>query len=160
MSTRRLIIAPDPILNQVALPVEKTDKGISSLVSDIFKVMREGKGVGLTAVHVGELKRIIVLDFSGSIEGERPRIFINPKLTYSSKETWDAEEGSLSFPNKGKFNVTRPKRIEAEYRDQDWKLQTFEADSSNWVVVWRSLFSAPCQRDPVWVHLRYLAQRL
>jgi peptide deformylase len=130
-TTRQLIIAPDPILNQVAKPVEETEEGIRTLIDNIFKVMRTENGVGLTAVHIGVLKRIIVLDFSESIEGEHPRVFINPKLTYSSQETWEAEEGSLSFPKK-KFNITRPQTIEVEYLDQNWKPQILRA--SGWLA--------------------------
>ena len=73
----------------------------------------------------------IVLDFSESIDGEHPRVFINPKVTYSSHETWDVEEGSLSFPKK-KFNITRPQTIEVEYLDQNWNPQILKA--SGWLA--------------------------
>ena len=48
--------------------------------------MYQSKGIGLAAVQVGILKRILVIDVSGKDEKKNPLCFINPKIKKISKE--------------------------------------------------------------------------
>ena len=54
--------------------------------------------IGLAAVQVGVLKRIIVIDLSK--DGEKTPLFIvNPQITFKSDDLISYEEGCLSIPN-------------------------------------------------------------
>ena len=57
-----LVIAPDPILNQVSLPVTEFNTELKNLLNDMIHTMYKYDGVGLAGVQVGVLKRILVMD--------------------------------------------------------------------------------------------------
>ena len=62
-------------------------------------------GYGCAAVHVGVLRRVVVVnDDSGVIE------LINPTLIETSVETQEVHEGSIA-PGVPQDYVTRPKRV-------------------------------------------------
>jgi len=62
-------------------------------------------GYGCAAVHVGVLRRVIVInDKNGLIE------LVNPTLTEASEETQNVTEGSIS-PGSPRGTVLRPKRV-------------------------------------------------
>ena len=56
--------------------------------------MHAGKGIGLAGPQVGELKRLFVTH----VEGDVPRVFINPQIIQTSNEQNVFEEGCLSIP--------------------------------------------------------------
>lgn len=68
-------------------------------------------GTGLAAPQIGANRRIILLRFPDSA----PLCMCNPKITSTSKETWQAFEGCLSFFDVRGL-VTRPKKIEVRYQ--------------------------------------------
>ena len=57
------------------------------LIRDLFETMYQHNGIGLAAVQIGILKRIIVLDVSKKGEGKKPMCFINPVIKDSSNKT-------------------------------------------------------------------------
>src|SRR3989338_5645878 len=63
-----LIIAPDPLLKQISKPVEKIDESLRQLMKDMVSTMYSKRGVGLAAVQVGVLKRVLVIDVGYEIE--------------------------------------------------------------------------------------------
>ena len=65
---------PDPILRKTSEPVEKIDKKIKNLMDDMLETMYAAPGIGLAAVQIGILKRIIVIDLSK--EGEKKNQFL------------------------------------------------------------------------------------
>ena len=67
----------DEILKKVSKPVEQIDSKIKELIEDMIDTMHKKDGVGLAAVQVGVLKRIIVIDTYE--EGEPVHVFINPE---------------------------------------------------------------------------------
>ena len=72
--------------------------------------MHKYNGVGLAAVQVGILKRIIVID---TYEEDTPIVkLINPKIL-KQKGSREVEEGCLSFPNKF-AKVIRPTEVVVE----------------------------------------------
>jgi peptide deformylase len=128
MAKRRIIIAPDPVLNQVAEPVDRVDDSIRALVSDMLETMKAENGAGLAANQIGILKRVMVLDLSSYIEEEtKQRVIINPEITYFSEEKWVAEEGCLSFPGIKRIPVERPENIKVKYLDEKGTAQELEA---------------------------------
>ena len=64
MTNRTIIIEPDPILRKKSDPLEKVDDEIRSLLDDMLETMYNAPGIGLAAVQVGILKRLIVIDIS------------------------------------------------------------------------------------------------
>ena len=72
-------------------------------------------GVGLAAVQVGILKRIVVIDVTE--EADNPIILINPVIVKAEGEQ-TGSEGCLSVPDKV-GEVTRPKYVEVEALDEN-----------------------------------------
>ena len=64
MSVREIITVPDETLRKISDPVEKVGKNEKKLVNDLFETMYTSKGIGLAAVQVGVLKRVLVIDVS------------------------------------------------------------------------------------------------
>ena len=64
MPKRRIIIEPDPILRKKSENLEKVDDKLRRLMDDMLNTMYEAPGIGLAAVQIGILKRLIVIDIS------------------------------------------------------------------------------------------------
>ncbi len=110
MAIRNIRLEGDEILKKVSKPVDEINEKILTLIEDMFETMYAQNGVGLAAVQVGVLKRVIVIDL-GEEDGER-YVLINPKIV-KTKGSQEVEEGCLSFPNKF-AKVIRPKEVVVE----------------------------------------------
>ena len=97
----------DEILKKKSREVEKIDEKVLELIQDMIETMHKLDGVGLAAVQVGVLKRIVVIDLYE--EGVPPYIFINPEIV-NEKGEQTVDEGCLSFPNKF-AKIVRPKEV-------------------------------------------------
>ena len=64
MTTRNIIIEPDAILRKKSETLEKVDNELKVLMDDMLETMYAAPGIGLAAVQVGILKRLIVIDVS------------------------------------------------------------------------------------------------
>ncbi len=108
---------PDPRLRRKALPVEKVDDTVRRLVDDMAETMYAAPGIGLAAVQVNELQRVVVIDISES--RDQLRVFINPEIVArDGVQTY--EEGCLSVP--GIYEeVTRAHRVRVRALDRDGK---------------------------------------
>lgn len=62
MAIRQLRYEGDEILKKTSREVEKIDEKILNLIEDMIETMHKYNGVGLAAVQVGILKRVIVID--------------------------------------------------------------------------------------------------
>ena len=82
------------ILESKAEPVKEIDDGIKSLAASMLEAMRLGRGIGLAGPQVNSGLRIFVT----GVEGDQPRVFINPEIVLTSPEQVDIEEGCLSLP--------------------------------------------------------------
>lgn len=114
MAIREVREEGDEILRKVSRPVEKIDEKILVLLDDMIETMHKHNGVGLAAVQVGILKRVIVIDLYE--EGVEPLKIINPKILKSKGER-EVEEGCLSFPNQY-AKMIRPKEVTVEYLNE------------------------------------------
>lgn len=97
----------DEILRKKSREVETIDEKVQELIQDMLDTMHKLNGVGLAAVQVGILKRIVVIDLYE--EGVEPYILINPEVVKTKGEQ-TVEEGCLSFPNKF-AKIVRPKEV-------------------------------------------------
>lgn len=118
MAIRNLRYEGDEILSKKSREVEKIDDRIQILIDDMIETMHKYNGVGLAAVQVGILKRVIVIDL---YDDNGPIALINPVIL-KEKGEHEVDEGCLSFPNKF-AKVIRPEEITVEYLDRDGKMQ-------------------------------------
>ena len=118
MSKRNIVIEPDPILRKKSTILEKVNDEIRNLLDDMLETMYAAPGIGLAAVQIGILKRIIVIDISKADEEKKPLFFINPEITFKSQKTSIHEEGCLSLPTQY-AKVERPNSIEVQYKDEN-----------------------------------------
>ena len=75
MSKRPIIIEPDPILRKKSQSLENVDNDLRKLLDDMLETMYEAPGIGLAAVQIGILKRLIVIDISK--EDQKKKSFIS-----------------------------------------------------------------------------------
>ena len=64
MVKRKIIIEPDPILRIKSENLDKVDNTLRKLMDDMLETMYAAPGIGLAAVQIGILKRLIVIDVS------------------------------------------------------------------------------------------------
>ena len=65
-SVRRFLhVAPSAILFSAARPVARFDGALHDLVSEMYRIMYDKRGVGLAAPQVGEAVRVVVIDLQG-----------------------------------------------------------------------------------------------
>ena len=127
MSLKDIITVPDEILKKKSELVEKVGINEKKLINDLFETMYQSKGIGLAAVQVGILKRILVIDVSDKDEKKEPLSFINPVIKKVSNETSIYEEGCLSIPDTF-IEIERPKVCEVQYIDIDGKEKFLKCD--------------------------------
>ena len=127
MSIKPIITVPNEVLKKVSDPIEKVSENEKKLVKDLFETMYHSKGIGLAAVQVGILKRILVIDVSTKEEKKNPLCFINPVVKKISQETSVYEEGCLSIPDTF-IEIERPKICEVEYIDINGKMKNIKCD--------------------------------
>ena len=127
MSIKHIITVPDEILKKISEPIEKVGTNEKKLINDLFETMYHSKGIGLAAVQLGILKRILVIDVSNKDEKKQPLSFINPIIKKISTETSIYEEGCLSIPDTF-IEIERPKICEIEYVDINGKKNFLKCD--------------------------------
>ena len=124
---RKILVEPDPILREKCEPLQKVDADTKKLMDDMLETMYAAPGIGLAAVQIGILKRVIVMDLSKQEENKRPYFIVNPKIISKSKELVSYEEGCLSIPNQF-AEIERPKKCCIQFLDYDGKEQQLGAE--------------------------------
>lgn len=122
MAIRNLRLEGDEILKKKSREVEIIDEKIQILIDDMIETMHKYNGVGLAAVQVGILKRIIVIDL---YDNKGPIVMINP-IIIKTKGNHEMDEGCLSFPNQF-AKVIRPEEVVAEYTSREGKKMKVKA---------------------------------
>lgn len=121
MALRNIVKLGDPILNKKSRVVEKFDSRLATLIDDMKETMYNGNGVGLAAVQVGILKRVVVIDV-----GDGVMELVNPEITFAEGEQVSTE-GCLSLPGKW-ANTKRPQRVQVKAQDRNGKWQVFTGE--------------------------------
>ena len=124
MAIRNLRYQNDEILRKKSRKVEVVDDKIRELLDDMDETMHEDNGVGLSAVQVGVLKRVIVIDVK--YDGSPSLKLVNPVIV-KEKGKQEVDEGCLSFPNEY-AKVIRPKEVVVEALDENGKKVRIKAD--------------------------------
>ena len=144
MKVLPLVLYPDPLLKQLSKPVEKVDDALRNFMKDMVSTMYASSGIGLAAVQVGVLKRVLVMDVDYEVEdhhhhhdhgscggvhvrNQNPRFFVNPEIIESSKNKSSYNEGCLSFPGV-RTEIVRPEKVKIKFLDFHGKEQIEEMD--------------------------------
>ncbi len=122
MAIRNLRYERDEILKKKSRDVEVIDEKLQTLIDDMIETMHKYNGVGLAAVQVGVLKRVVVIDL---YDDKGPIVLINPVIL-KTKGAEEVDEGCLSFPNQF-AKVVRPTEVTAEYTDREGKRKKVKA---------------------------------
>jgi peptide deformylase len=103
MAVRPVLKMGEPLLRQVAAPVQRFDAELTALVTDMNDTMRALSGAGLAAPQIGVSLRVVIFEV-----GANPRypdlspvpytILVNPELTPLGEEQEEGWEGCLSVP--------------------------------------------------------------
>ena len=97
MAERRIVTYGDPVLRETSEPVDEINQEVKDLVSDLTDALKKARGLGLSAVQIGVLKCVFIVDLTAVDLTETLRVFINPEIVETSGEV-EMEEGCLSFP--------------------------------------------------------------
>lgn len=121
MALRNVVKVGDPILNKKSRVVEKFDSRLGELIDDMKETMYANNGVGLAAVQVGMLKRVVVIDV-----GDGVMELVNPEITSSEGEQRESE-GCLSLP--GQYGITcRPQKVTVKAQDRNGKWHVYTGE--------------------------------
>lgn len=121
MAIRTIRTEEDPVLKKISKPVKEMTPKIHTLIEDMLDTMYEAMGVGLAAVQVGILKRIVVIDI-----GEGPLVLINPVILETDGEQ-TGDEGCLSVPGMA-GQVTRPDYVKVKALDANMEEVIYEGN--------------------------------
>ncbi len=113
-----LIKSTNPKLRSVSTEVE-IHSGIKFGKKLLRFLGKHSGGVGLSAVQVGNLIRVFVVQYAGM-----QTIVINPTIVKYGKQKVKMEEGCLSFPGKSK-KIKRSQEILVNYVDGKGKQHVF-----------------------------------
>jgi peptide deformylase len=110
-----ILTSENKLLRKKSKKIAKVDDSIRTLAKSMIETMYAANGIGLSAVQIGVLKQIIVVDCHGE-----PIVMINPVITKVSDEKIEMEEGCLSCPDVFKM-ISRPNKLNVKYRDLSGK---------------------------------------
>lgn len=127
MAIMPIVLIPDPVLRQVADPIDGVDAAVRQLMDDMLETMYDAPGIGLAAPQIGISKRIIVMDCSDDDDRPEPIKMANPEIISLSDDKSTMEEGCLSIPDH-RGEVTRPSAITVRYLDEDNAPQELSCD--------------------------------
>ena len=133
MAVLPILTLPDPVLRKKAKPVERIDAELRRLMDDMLATMYDAPGIGLAALQVGVLRRLIVMDPAKDEAPKSPLVMINPEILERSEEMRTHEEGCLSIPD-FTAEIERPARTRVSYIDREGKKREAELEG-----IWSTL---------------------
>lgn len=115
MAIRNIRTEEDPILRKVSRKVENFDDRLFMILEDMKDTLIKSQGIGLAAVQIGILRRIVLVKFNDKIIE-----LINPEIIESEGQQTEAE-ACLSVPRKA-GKTLRPKTVtvKAQNRNGNW----------------------------------------
>lgn len=121
MTIRRVLKMGEPLLGQVAAPVQRFDAELEALVRDMDDTMRSLNGAGIAAPQIGIGLRVVIFEVA-----DNPRyphvspvpytVLVNPELTPLGAEQAEGWEGCLSVPG---LRGLVPRHTRLRYRGFD-----------------------------------------
>ena len=113
MALRNIVTDTDHFLRKKSRPVDRFDERLHVLLDDMAETMYHEDGVGLAAVQVGVLRRVVVIDVGdGIIE------LVNPQIIRQEGEQ-EVTEGCLSCP--GTLYQSFQENLDHQLLHQQWQ---------------------------------------
>lgn len=127
MSLLPIITVPNPVLKEIARPIETISAAIKQQAADMIETMYEAPGIGLAANQVGQLNRMFVMDvnYRKDPATRNPIVMMNPEIVWRSEDLSVMEEGCLSIPQQY-AEVERPRTVRVKYIDLNGQIQEME----------------------------------
>jgi peptide deformylase len=107
-----------------ALRVVVFDEDLCSLATDLLDTLRAASAIGITAAHIGVLKRLAVIELAAA---DGVRTHVNPQIVWASADMIRHEEGSVSMPGVTE-EIERHARVRVSYQDLSGVERIKEAD--------------------------------
>ncbi|MBX9989631.1 peptide deformylase [Phreatobacter oligotrophus] len=131
MAARPLVMFPDPRLRRRADPVELFDDDLKALAQDLMDTVVAAPAIGLSACHIGVFQRLVAIRLA---DDALMRLYVNPRILWTSPETKVEREGSVSMPGISE-EVERPARIGLAWSTLTGAEEQAEADGFLAVVL-------------------------
>jgi peptide deformylase len=134
MAVRPVLKMGDPLLLQVARPVERFDTPeLHALLVDMHDTMAALNGAGLAAPQIGVSQQVVVFGVSRNprypqVEEVPYTVLINPQLEPIGSEIEEGWEGCLSVPG---MRGLVPRHLRLRYRGYDQYGQPIERSVAN-----------------------------
>ena len=100
------------ILTSKSIEVEEITDEIKQLIEDLKDTLNSTSGCGISAVQIGELKRVCLIKINNQI-----KTLINPVITKRRGEV-EFREGCLSAPDVA-TTTTRAQKVWVDYIDEN-----------------------------------------
>ena len=88
MAIRKVRKIGDPVLRETSSNIEKIDKPVIDIVSDMLNTLEAEGGVGLAAPQIGITKRIILVRYDDKVE-----TYINHEIEDLENKRIEGDEG-------------------------------------------------------------------
>lgn len=112
----KLLYENSAVLSTMSEPIELDSENFSDEIDEMFKILDEKNGLGLSAPQVGILKRFFIMN----VDGEK-KVCYNPKIVSTPISPGLEKEGCLSFPGLV-LNISRYLWVEVEYYNEQFEL--------------------------------------
>ncbi len=109
----KIVKYPDPFLRRTAKVVTDFNDDLKKVILEMVEAMYQDDGIGLAAPQIGSQQRLIVV---GNSQEKNYHVYINPEISFFSKNKELGEEGCLSLPQIFGL-VRRAKKIHVKYQD-------------------------------------------
>ena len=121
------------VLRSQCKEIDSSYSNLDQLIENMFETMYAASGVGLAAPQINKSIRLFIVDTSPFKDDDSPdhlvckKIFINPKITSITGESWSFSEGCLSIPEV-REDVKRLSKITIEYFDKEFNkyIETYD----------------------------------
>ena len=129
MTLRSILHYPDNRLRQLCPNQTEYNDDLRKLISDMFETMYHEKGIGLSAIQINVITRVITIDVSK--DKNESLVLINP-LILEKREPIVFDEGCLSVPG---FYEKVDRYNYIKYQANDIEGKTFEAEATELLAV-------------------------
>lgn len=121
MAIKDIVLEGDDFLRKKSHPVTKFDERLWALLEDMKDTLIKHEGVGIAAVQIGTLRRVILIDVGDGIVE-----YVNPEIIETSGEQ-EKYEGCLSIPGERGY-VKRPAKVVLKAQDRHGNYFTKEGE--------------------------------
>jgi peptide deformylase len=124
VTVQTILRFPDHRLCATAQRLVVFDEDLCSLATDLLDTLRAASAIGITATHIGVLKRLAVIELAAA---DGVRTYVNPEIVWASADMIRHEEGSVSMPGVTE-EIERHARVRVSYQDLSGVEKIKEAD--------------------------------